>query len=332
MYLDSAREVKALCLKQQVRPIMARAVGVSALGVGARSVDAVDDVQRTIAVGIVPRGKDSYQLAVRVQTRALENGPQVEAMQKAAKGEVDVRYIGRIVKRAAPWYQCRQQPLLVGTSIGHFNITAGTLGCFVGKGEKKQPRILSNNHVLADENSGRKGDAILQPGVYDKGQRSRDKVGSLDSFIRLNPSGPNHVDCALASIDEGIPFETGLLKGVGQITGAVGGLPAENEAVHKIGRTTGLTNGRILAFELDNVVVSYDLGNLRFDSQIEIEGADDEPFSLGGDSGSLIYDDQRQAVALLFAGGDHGGKNGKGLTYANPIQKVFDELDVKLLY
>ncbi len=45
MYLDSAREVKALCLKQQVRPIMARAVGVSALGVGARSVDAVDDVQ-----------------------------------------------------------------------------------------------------------------------------------------------------------------------------------------------------------------------------------------------------------------------------------------------
>jgi len=30
-------------------------------------------------------------------------------------------------------------------------------------------------------------------------------------------------------------------------------------------------------FELDNVVVGYDIGNLRFDNQIEIEGADDGP-------------------------------------------------------
>jgi hypothetical protein len=92
-----------------------------------------------------------------------------------------------------------------------------------------------------------------------------------------------------------------------------------------------LTRGRVTAFELDNVVVGYDLGNLRFDNQIEIEGAGDEAFSAGGDSGSLIVvADSREAIALLFAGGDVGGSNGKGLTYANPLRTVLDKLKIDL--
>jgi hypothetical protein len=333
--LDSARELKLLCVKQQIRPIFAHAAAAATLAVSARVVTEVDDVQRTIALGIVPKGKNSYQLAVRVQTRALEDGPQVEAIRKSAKGEADIRYVGRIYKRAAPapWYRCRQQPLLIGSSIGHYTITAGTLGCFVNKGEKEQPRILSNNHVLAAENNGRKGDAILQPGRHDKGQRDKDTAGALDTFVRLDAVGRNYVDCALATIRDGIAFDKALLKDVGQISGTANLPPSDNARVHKIGRTTGLTTGVVTAFEVDNVIVGYELGNLRFDNQIEIEGtAPDKPFSLGGDSGSLIYDDERRAVALLFAGSDQGGKKGKGLTYANPIDRVFGELGVKLLY
>jgi len=335
MQLDSARELKLLCLKQQVRPIMAQAAAAATLAVSARVVTEVDEVQRTIALGIVPKGRNGYQLAIRVQTRALENGPQVEAIRKNAKGEADIKYVGRIFKRALPrpWYRCRQQPLLIGTSIGHYTITAGTLGCFVSKGEKEQPRMLSNNHVLAAENNGHRGDAILQPGRHDKGQRDKDTAGALDSFIRLDASGRNYVDCALATIRDGIPFEKGLLRGVGQIAGTASLPPPENARVHKIGRTTGPTNGVVAAFEVDNLVVGYELGNLRFDNQLEIEGTDTgRPFSLGGDSGSLVYDDDRKAVALLFAGSDQGGKKGRGLTYANPIDRVFKELGVKLLY
>jgi hypothetical protein len=91
-------------------------------------------------------------------------------------------------------------------------------------------------------------------------------------------------------------------------------------------------HGRVTAFELDNVVVGYDIGELRFDDQIEIEGEGDAPFSQGGDSGSLIVDAERRAVALLFAGGDQGGSNGKGLTYANPLAAVFGALKIGLLY
>jgi hypothetical protein len=104
----------------------------------------------------------------------------------------------------------------------------------------------------------------------------------------------------------------------------------KGDRVAKLGRTTGVTYGRVTAFELDNVVIRYDIGNLRFDNQIEIEGAGSLPFSDGGDSGSLIVTTDKRGVALLFAGGDQGGANGQGLTYASPLHDVLDALDVDL--
>ena len=37
-------------------------------------------------------------------------------------------------------------------------------------------------------------------------------------------------------------------------------------------------------------------------------------------------------MALLFAGGDSGGSNGRGLTYANPIDQVLSNLKATLLF
>jgi hypothetical protein len=89
------------------------------------------------------------------------------------------------------------------------------------------------------------------------------------------------------------------------------------ELVWKVGRTTGLTQGMVSATELDDLTVQYDIGDLVFDDQIEIGPAvPGQPFSMGGDSGSLIVDAQRNAVALLFAGNDVDA------TYANPIAAV----------
>jgi hypothetical protein len=101
--------------------------------------------------------------------------------------------------------------------------------------------------------------------------------------------------------------------------------------VYKVGRTTGPTRGRVTAFEIDNLVVGYDLGNLRFDGQVEIEGAGRGGFSDGGDSGSLIVDGRMRAVALLFAGSDAGGSNGAGLTFANPFRPVLEAVGATLL-
>jgi hypothetical protein len=76
--------------------------------------------------------------------------------------------------------------------------------------------------------------------------------------------------------------------------------------------------------EIDNIRMDYDLGTICFDKQMEIEGAEQDAFSEPGDSGSLIVDENRMAVGLLFGGGGTGGKNGKGLTNANPIRAVVE--------
>ena len=331
MELSSVRELKQVLaetvLQNMAAPVRARA----ALGTAARPLATIEETPaRSCALGVAPReDKKDFVLAVRVQHRALENSREIDLIRRQAKGEVDVRYVGAVGKRAA-WQQQRQRPLRIGVSIGHVNVTAGTLGAFVRGRDDGTLFILSNNHVLANENRGRAGDAILQPGSLDGGRPGEDTVGQLSRFVRLKKRGINEHDCALATLDEGIEANLKKLTGAGQLAGLGDAFLDEGTRVAKIGRTTGLTRGRVTAFELDNLVVGFDIGDLRFDNQIEIEGEGEEPFSLGGDSGSLIFGADRRGVALLFSGSDQGGANGQGLTYANPLRGVLDALKVNL--
>jgi hypothetical protein len=73
-----------------------------------------------------------------------------------------------------------------GVSIGHFKITAGTLGTIVTDVNTGEKFILSNNHVLANSNSGVVGDAILQPGPTDGGSNPSDMVARLERFIQIS--------------------------------------------------------------------------------------------------------------------------------------------------
>jgi hypothetical protein len=342
MQIDSVRELKAqfMIAPSPVvtgAPILAETLGgggggrsgFRTINVSAQSLSAVEPIQRTVALGIARKGrKNDYTVAVRLQRRPVQGDNYVERLHKAARGEVDVRYVGRIAKRAVSWYQQRNRPIVPGCSVGHFKITAGTLGCLVAD-SNGAVHILSNNHVLANENRGKAGDPILQPGAYDGGTNPADRVGSLARFVRLKKTGANLIDCAIATIASGIKSD-GKIRGLGAVKGVFAGTVQSGLIVSKLGRTTGLTHGRVTAFELDNVVVNYDLGNLRFDDQIEIEGSGAAAFSDGGDSGSLIVTDGVEAVGLLFAGGDHGGSNGLGLTYANPVNTVLQKLRVSL--
>jgi hypothetical protein len=313
-------------------------------------------VQRSVALGVSILQRE-FRLAVRVQRPGLMNGPLVEAIRQRAAGEVEVRMIGRLDKRAprtvgkrrrvsrrvvpvrpaqaVPWFQSDTRPLLIGASIGHVDVTAGTIGGFVT--HKTKTCILSNNHVLANENSAQSGDAVLQRGRFDGGRAPAERVAELESFVGLRTTGANLVDAAVAEVEDGVDFDRTLLRdllnpGNGKLSGLGPATLDEGTRVRKVGRTTGPTAGRVTAFALDNVVVNYDIGNLRFDDQVEIEGEAALPFSDGGDSGSLIVNESQAAVALLFAGGETGGSNGMGLTYANPLKAVLDELDATLLF
>ena len=325
MNLDSARSLKREILgRRELRrvatagslPAAALTAAVPALGRQAP--------RSAFALGIQGR-RGRWRLALRVQRAEPGIEALVEAVRRRAAGEVDVRVVGRVV-RQAPWHRGRNRPLRIGGSLGHVDITAGTLGGFAAEpgGAADEALILSNNHVLANENRGRRGDAVLQPGPADGGRRGRDRVGSLARFVRLRPSG-NRVDAALAEIDAGVEYYYDWLEGLGAIAGVRDEPLDAGERVFKLGRTTGLTEGRVSAIEVDALQVGFDAGDLLFDSQIEIAPAGGAPFSLGGDSGSLIVDGRRRALGLLFAGNDADA------TYANPIGSVLEELGVELL-
>lgn len=336
MHLDSVRELKADVHRRYVARLATAAAGGGMLAYAAQPSANLAGAHRTFALGITRKGRKDFQLAVRVQRPELVRSAQLDAIVKKAKGEADVRYVGRLFKRmpagGVPWTRKNGRPLQIGLSIGHYKITAGTLGCFVRRRSDGELLILSNNHVLANENDARAGDAILQRAALDGGKRSTETIGSLAKFVRLKSTRPNIVDCAVAAIDDCIECNLRALKGLGKLAGQGPPVLDDHIDLYKVGRTTLATHGRMTAFELDNVVFGYDMGNITFDDQIEIEGAGNRAFSDGGDSGSLIVDGDRRGVALLFGGGDQGGANGMGLTYATPLAVVFDKLKVDLAF
>lgn len=352
MRFESARDLKHQLLSEVIIPLNhaaiaqcgdpaqaettsgpGRMVHSSGRAIAPAAMKAVSGVQPTVALGIARDGRE-FRLAVRVQREKLAASRLVEQIVERARGEADVRLIGRVEKRGTPWYRGNVRPLLIGASVGHAAGVCGSIGAFVSRGGRVC--ILSNNHVLANEDRGRKGDAVLQRGALDGGCEPRDSVAALRHAIRLKKTGVNWVDAALAEIGSGVAFDPGLLRGIaGGADRKLAGLGPEfleaGETVHKIGRTTGVREGRVTAFDLDNLVVGFDIGNLRFDGQVEVEGAGAQAFSDRGDSGSLIVDAGMRAVALLFAGSQGGGTNGLGLTYANPIHKVLESLQAELL-
>ena len=333
MRLDSVRELKRSLPSHLNKMFAVRTAAGKTTSLAVASAASLRRESPSYFLGITAKAKRQYRLAVRLQDHALERSELVDGIVRKAKGEVDIRYVGRIRARAKPWYRSRQRPLLIGSSTGFISndfIMAGTLGCFVRSGSSTELYILSNNHVLADENRYPKNGNIVQLGTLDGGSPTRDRVAKLAKFVRLSPAHTNFVDCAIAKVNSGIKADVHKLKGIGTLAGQRLDELQIGDVVHKVGRTTGVRHGRVTAFEMDGVEVEYDIGIISFDNQIEIEGSGNRSFSDAGDSGSLIVDDEMMGAALLFAGGDHGGSNGKGLTYANPIGAVLKALKVKL--
>lgn len=265
----------------------------------------------------------------------------------------DVKPVGVLRALQSPTGRFRHAP--GGVSIGHYLITAGTLGCLVKKGNDLF--ILSNNHVLANSNAASAGDNILQPGVYDGGHNPTDKIAELSEFVPIifeedgdgGPTPPpceiglttasllntlaswmgsktrlrtyriqqteNKVDCAIAQPVN--PDEVlNEILGLGKIAGIK---EAElGMSIKKSGRTTGLTYGTI---EQTNVTarVSYGVNKTALFTDQLLAGA----MSQGGDSGSAVLSEDNNLVGLLFAGSDT-------TTIMNRIGNVFSALNVTL--
>jgi hypothetical protein len=287
-----------------------------------------------VALGLRPIGPDQVHLAIRLIDQA-DADVVLAGLDDAAREEVDVRVIGpvRPLTSLIDWspaeLQRRVRPLRPGLSIGHPDVTAGTLGGFVRRPGTDGLLVLSNNHVLADSDAAAVGDPALQPGIADGGTAA-DRIGTLSAFVRLSADPGNLVDAAVAVLDPGVGASPAAYPG-GALLGAVAAIDVvdPDELVEKVGRTSGHTRGRITAVEVDGVGVQYDGTVHTFDDQVEIEGLTGA-FSAGGDSGSVVWRSRDRApLGLLFAGSTEGGSAGGGVTFANPLATVLRLLGVE---
>lgn len=285
------------------------------------------------ATGIYINGKNDYKLAVHLQNEKLIDF--IEPLKEKAHNEIDVQVTG-IIQKQCLW-RIRHRPLRLGVSISHYNsLDVGSLGCFVRKRNQSDLLILSNNHVLANENDARKGDAIIQPGCGggDNGDLLTDQIGVLEEFIEIKRNQLNLVDVALAKVENNLVDSLSFLEHGYSLQGAYKEIITEKIPTVKVGRTTGLTRGTMTTFNM-TMKVNYGTPTeqrfYQFAGVTAIEGSEGA-FSQPGDSGSLIVDENGYAVALLFAGSEHGSSNGCGFTYAIPINTVCQELDIELAY
>ncbi len=251
------------------------------------------------------------------------------------------------VIRALQSHTARYRPAPGGVSIGHRDITAGTLGCLVKKGGELF--ILSNNHVLANSNAAQIGDPILQPGPYDGGRFPDDHIANLEAFVPISfiggPSGcstasgiadflnsiarvmgsdarmqaittqaeDNLVDAAIARPLNPNDVKDEILK-IGTLQGTAAG--ELGMAIKKSGRTTALTTGEIQQVNVTSTVQYGENKTAIFTDQL-LAGA----MSQGGDSGSAVLDSNNRLIGLLFAGSENS-------TIINRIENVFSALGV----
>ncbi len=226
------------------------------------------------------------------------------------------------------------RPVPIGVSaINQTDVCAsGTLGCrCIGRDGKLY--VLSNNHVLAKQNSGTLGDPICQPSQGDVicAIIPGDVIATLSDFQKLQFFTPitavstapvNIMDAAVAVTPLGMVDVTTPIEAYGIPARS----PQENlfvgMGVQKQGRTSGFTKGKVFSINVE-AVVKYEPGFARFRNCIDIQTQFRTPsFGSPGDSGSLVVSlADRRPVGILFAGGGFD-------TFLNPISPVLHRFKV----
>jgi hypothetical protein len=344
--MEDLRAVKREWSERLLRPSPVIAEGARAFAAAATPAPE----QNVVGVGIgekfvagQPTGVRSLKFLVR-RKYAADQISAAQRLPKSVEGlPADVEQVGllrafpsRTVRRPRaveeaeaaagrmPNPRIRRRPARPGCSIGfrepndHF-VMAGTFGALVK--DSAGTYVLSNNHVLADENRLPSGAPIFQPGLLDNGNANTDRIAKLTRFAKLRPAVMNKVDAAIAQLDR-TTLATNSVLHIGPPEGTA---TAEMDMiVHKFGRTTGYRVGQVTSVDTD-VSVRYETGTFTFEGQILIVGINGLSFSDSGDSGSLILErSTAHAIGLLFAGSSSH-------TIANHIADVLQALKVSLV-
>jgi hypothetical protein len=212
----------------------------------------------------------------------------------------------------------RNSRIACGSSCAPSNENySGTLGALVRDGSRIL--ALSNNHVFASCNHTPFNMPILSPSTADArpGRRAPGEICRYERMIELRSGDPYlvlpaRVDAAIASIPD--PRSLSSWQGDdsdGFDTPTRTANPSAGLKVKKFGRTAGLTHGTIEALLPTPWILPYRSSKFNavvwFIDTWTVRSDDGDPFTLAGDSGSLIVsEDASSAIGLFFTGNNKG--------------------------
>lgn len=280
---------KLLDLLEEVKPKVMKLPNVVDVAIGLKETSGklTDDIVFQVFV------------VEKVEKDSLD--PSMLIPQKIKGYKTDVVKVPKAVNRAD---SSEHRPVTGGVQIGNGKGHVGTLGCFARFTSDDTLVLLSNQHVLYSDGAVA-GDKIGQPDIDNKCCCCCAYVDGEIGTI-LSPSFNNStVDCAIASVNSGIATDYILSNSMTASELHLDGtdVAVVGDIVRKIGRTSGLTQGRVRSI---NGPTSGKTGQI-FIRPVETETYTEETngkkaFSDSGDSGSIIIDEANNVIGLLWGG------------------------------
>jgi endonuclease G len=201
--------------------------------------------------------------------------------------------------------------LAPGMSVGqHGEYGAGTLGMIVWDKHDGFPHFITNNHVIP----GPIGTLVTQPA---KGEVTNPKT--VGTKVHGTTNG---IDAALIRIEDEWPHHNIPLGTSTPINGW--SQPDLGKVVRKVGRTTSLTEGKIVSVDMIQMRYSPTKVEYIWAAKIVplIDGnPEDIEISEPGDSGSIWFDSDMKAVALHFAG-DSSTQREHERAFGCPVENI----------
>lgn len=222
-------------------------------------------------------------------------------------------------------FTSQQQEIFANKEIAHLHLHKGTncgsLGYIVRDKNTNEELILTCFHVIWNQTYDWHRFALASNNMV-VCPISGDPIGEVFFAIRNN-----EVDATVIKIAPGVTTSKRILlhDEISECRDVDLEDKRQRTKVQIDGKSSGPRDGIIVDINVPARIMYPDGKRWRLEKLIKIKPIDNNPFSKGGDSGSLVVDEFGFAIGLLVAG-DEKLKT----SFAIPINKIFNQLNLKL--
>ncbi|MCA0454434.1 MAG: S1 family peptidase [Chloroflexi bacterium] len=222
------------------------------------------------------------------------------------------------------------RPLKGGIKIANDKDSGGTLGCIAQRNSDNTFVVLSNAHVLlGGYDFSETGVEVGQPHIRGACCCTCDEIGEV-----VAQRYDAVMDCAIASIKSGITA-TSFIRALGgsgsdSLTFGSNTAVVSSDLVHKVGKTSDRTSGRIITITHPTTAVASENIPARIRQILIRPDTGTTFFQEKGDSGSVLVNADNEVIGLMWGAYLNPGNPLYGHGVACPIADVLAALNIRI--